>query len=45
MNGRAAGNYANLFKGTLLVREVEVEREAGLDGVKEGLDLRRWGRG
>ena len=40
-----AGNYTNLFNGTLLVREVEVERKAGLDGAKEGLDLRGWGRG
>jgi hypothetical protein len=34
-----------VLNGTLLVWEVEVERKAGLDGVKEGLDFRRWGRG
>src|SRR5437660_6079862 len=37
--------YTNLNNGTLLLREVEVERNAGLDGAKEGLDLRRRGRG
>ena len=38
-------HLSHILAGALLLREVEVERKAGLDGAKEGLDLRRRGRG